>query len=691
MSHQLRNRGSTELLCRSPWQHSGAAVAEPGQCQCGLCGASVAARAETAVEQRRAGTFDSNASAAERQARRACRLHYEPRPRVDQGGRAAGPPASVSKTANPAPALRRCSERHCSREIREPRACAVCRSTFILFAHRRGGDAMADGTPAQAAAAEPPAQTAPAAAAEPHAPKRSKARAVVAEPRASTRPKSSPNHTMKKPMTRRGPNQPGAHAAKRGKRTPAASAGPLHRLRDATDKFDLDSWLHELLAAGGYARNPLRTKLRLVTGCSGTGSPTVVTQSMLGPDCVEELFASERNQAAALFLIRSCQPEHVFMDMRDAVDSQYAPCFVHAGRACLVPTQEEDLFVCGFVCKDNSPQNPARFKRDPVKDQGVSDHMDTYYASVEHIKQRKPRVALLENVWHGLVMTRGKEGAGSVMDFILKDPTWGLETLDDYTTSVVQLRGTDCSMPMIRARCFFVLVRNGADFTSKTVIDIHARLMHGIQPGIYHAKSFVLPSEHAIVQDWHAKQAKGIDVAPAGGLDECAAEAKYSSAMEKAFRLAVNAKRLPADWTLTPLIRRPSTVHGLRSLPPFLRANIDVYSDIIEVAVRAGSGNPPCRLADVSQTVSRGRTTLDGTVPTLTTSSRIFDYDAGRFWTPSELLSVHGFPVQINVGGLTWPEATALAGNGMILPAVGSIAAAILVALGFYTQVPPGG
>jgi hypothetical protein len=320
--------------------------------------------------------------------------------------------------------------------------------------------------------------------------------------------------------------------------------------------------------------------------------------------------------------------------------------------------------------------------------------MDTYYSSVDHIKQRKPRVALLENVWHGLVMTRGKAGAGSVLDFILRDPKWGLEMLDSYSTSVLHLCGTDCSIPMLRARCFFVLVRTDAGFTSKTVVEIHERLMKGVPPGLYHAKSFVLPSDHTLVQHWFAKQTQWIErdgPAPDGGLEACAADVKYQVAIEKAFRLAVHAKRLPANWKLTPQRSRPSTAHGLTSLPPFIRANIDVYFDIITkmVASRAGSSDfyP---LADVSQTVSRGRTNVDGTVPTLTTSSRIFDYAAGRFWTPSELLAAHGFQVGINVGGLTWSETTALAGNGMILPVVGSIIAAILVALGFYTEVSPG-
>jgi hypothetical protein len=322
--------------------------------------------------------------------------------------------------------------------------------------------------------------------------------------------------------------------------------------------------------------------------------------------------------------------------------------------------------------------------------------MDTFYACVEHIKKRTPRVALLENVWNGLVMTRGKAGAGSVIDFILKDPTWGLEMIGNYTTTVVQLRGTDGSIPMLRARCFFILVRKDNNFSSADVVAIHGRLLKGVAPGIFHAKSFMLPADHAIVRDWLSKQGhRDVDgdadgSAADGGLEACTTESKYSSAVAKAFQGAVAAKRLPADWRMTPLIHRPSVTHDLTAQPPFIRANIDVYGDVVNHIASRGGASHPYRLADVSQTVGRGRATVDGTVPTLTTSSRIFDYEAGRFWTPSELMAAHGFHVGVNTGGLTWSDVTALAGNGMILPCVGSIIAAILAALGFYSQVDPG-
>ena len=51
-------------------------------------------------------------------------------------------------------------------------------------------------------------------------------------------------------------------------------------------------------------------------------------------------------------------------------------------------------------------------------------------------------------------------------------------------------------------------------------------------------------------------------------------------------------------------------------------------------------------VADISQSTDRGRVCLTGLVPTLTTSSILYNYGRGCFLAPKDLMSMHGLAAQ---------------------------------------------
>ena len=58
---------------------------------------------------------------------------------------------------------------------------------------------------------------------------------------------------------------------------------------------------------------------------------------------------------------------------------------------------QEHLYVAGFVCKDFSILNNARFSRDCLT-QGNQDHFATLRGCVDHLSKRMPMTFVLENV-----------------------------------------------------------------------------------------------------------------------------------------------------------------------------------------------------------------------------------------------------------------------------------------------------
>ena len=86
-------------------------------------------------------------------------------------------------------------------------------------------------------------------------------------------------------------------------------------------------------------------------------------------------------------------------------------------------------------------------------------------------------------------------------------------------------------------------------------------------------------------------------------------------------------------------------------------------------------------MADVSQRADRVNWRVDGSIPTLTTRSRIFSYKLRRFLAPSELALSMGYGPKCSLAPFTHTAAQTLVGNGYCVPvcALAVAAAASLV------------
>lgn len=96
-------------------------------------------------------------------------------------------------------------------------------------------------------------------------------------------------------------------------------------------------------------------------------------------------------------------------------------------------------------------------------------------------------------------------------------------------------------------------------------------------------------------------------------------------------------------------------------------------------------------LADLSQTVDRGRVSLRGTIPTVTTSSSLYNFGRQRYLTSKELLAMHGMASRLRTQGLTDGELKQLVGNIMCVTTQVIALTPILRALGIlrHVQRPP--
>ena len=155
-----------------------------------------------------------------------------------------------------------------------------------------------------------------------------------------------------------------------------------------------------------------------------------------------ELWAAAPAPAAQVFLLNTHHAEHIYCDSQSTLEGIPAPCVLHGGQVCPIPTDEQDLVVFGFECKLNSQRGNDRYVRDSVWPYGTNSHMDTYYISYKHIQKFRPKVAILENV-EGVLRRRGGEEEKSVLDFLLNDKTWGLKNLPNYNVEVRQLKSCD--------------------------------------------------------------------------------------------------------------------------------------------------------------------------------------------------------------------------------------------------------
>lgn len=209
------------------------------------------------------------------------------------------------------------------------------------------------------------------------------------------------------------------------------------------DKFDLPQFGQEVCDVLGVRVASDRI-LRLLTGCSGSGAPTLVCESILGKRRVLEEAAVECNRAAAFACQLNVDPRHIFTDLAMLTKPErinkgkLVSCFTHGGGCRPPPTTGErpHLAILGIECKDNTTQRPDRFKTDAT----VEAHAHIVKHAADFLLVYQPTIWILENV-QGMLRPRGGDGPDAkkpVIDWILEmlEPLRG----KGYTIFVRDLR-----------------------------------------------------------------------------------------------------------------------------------------------------------------------------------------------------------------------------------------------------------
>ena len=187
-------------------------------------------------------------------------------------------------------------------------------------------------------------------------------------------------------------------------------------------------------------------------------------------------------------------------------------------------------------------------------------------------------------------------------------------------------------------------------------------------------------------------------VGQAGGACAAAkAESAYHKFFAAAMQKAIEKKRIPAAVTLPLRQERTSaTQKALYYEPPWIQAQADVYTLIAQELLVQQPVDDPFVLFDVSQRCDRGSVTVDGAVPTATTSSLWYCPTLKGFVSPEGMLACHGMdPSQFNLAGLEASEKIDLVGNMMATTALAVSLTPLLHALGFLERgdqaLPAGG
>ena len=139
-------------------------------------------------------------------------------------------------------------------------------------------------------------------------------------------------------------------------------------------------------------------------------------------------------------------------------------------------------------------------------------------------------------------------------------------------------------------------------------------------------------------------------------------EGAYGKYFAAAMKKAIAAKKLEENAVPLPRESRPSAKNkALQGECPSLQATADVVGMILEHQYGADCKDVrekcPSKhitvVADLSQACNRNSISVRGTWGCLTTSSRLFDFESGRFLAPSMHMQVLGFDCeQMDIKGL---------------------------------------
>ena len=453
----------------------------------------------------------------------------------------------------------------------------------------------------------------------------------------------------------------------------ASAKKPRAVRREATTMtiFSLASFISELLRLMGLEQAGSAARLKLVTGCSGSGAPSMVLRAILGEDAVQELYAAECEASAAYCLSANNTVGHIFenfVDVAARASGGHAFCMLHDG-VCRIPgtAEEVHLFCAGFTCKAQSKANNQRFKKSPLE----SPHHSLFTACVDWIKSNRPQTYVLENVT-GVLSAESSENPEPVVQKLMAE----LLQIDGYTATYATLDARP--LPTKRPRVFFVGSRRGSALVIASQIELLAKQVRNMPK--HHVKTCLDPQKAEFWRDLGCSDA-GSKASPLASLE---GQAAYANSVEKARNKAVEKGRLDAQHSWPCLSERESShSRSLTSVTPWQLAQIDTYEQILKKACEDETVNATLyRVADTSQTASRGAVSLDGTLDTILTGSSYYNYELRDFLDPSCLMAIHGFP-DYSFKGCSKKEAMQIIGNMMAASSLSLVLIPVLSSLQF--------
>ncbi|CAE7706608.1 unnamed protein product [Symbiodinium sp. CCMP2592] len=293
-----------------------------------------------------------------------------------------------------------------------------------------------------------------------------------------------------------------------------------------------------------------------------------------------------------------------------------------------------------------------RFAKSPLDPKAVSE--STFQAAVRALKKHKPVFFLLENVVGCRKKAKGE--TSSPLDHYLRV----LKGMDGgYDVQAINITGRPLAEKRERV---FILGSRCPDLTASDW-----------------ARKSQLLEEVSKEMPIHALSCK---VTPVEALRDEVTSWKADAAYHNEFAALMS--KLSEKFKGDPLIvkdmkdRASSKLRAVRHLTPIQKANVDVIEMMAtrsaEEARKADSSFVPYILADISQKASFGGITLNKTWTTLTTSTRLLDFQQGEILPATSHLEMLGWNKSwrqsSNLQYWSQSEIYDLTGNSMSLAAV---------------------
>jgi len=447
------------------------------------------------------------------------------------------------------------------------------------------------------------------------------------------------------------------------------------------------SWLQRYLEILDVSPEQLHTRvckpLVMVTACSGSGAPSVVLEMLVGGHNIVELAASDRSGPVRAFL-KETQPSivHLFHDIAGTRVGGW--CDMHSCGCPPLPAADlpaydkEDLFVAGFVCKAFSSYSNERFTHESVaqmfeSDSHLADRVRPFEECARHIRRRRPRIAVLENVSGCLKKMRGQTPGTSYeapIDFLMR----GIKQDGD---------SRDFDLPHVRPRLYFILAETNDldgdptgndEGTLDCICHIITTHLQSVAPCQDSADDFrrwaeACAAEKGVVfeQDPRSNRARNTRLSESRARDVARMKRRlHIGSMDDAeFSQHTNwARGRNTAWDRCVSHRQ------------------EVNMNLLFWELKKQGQPLDGVVFDYAKSVERGTYRVDGWSPALSTNSKLYHFGCGKILNGAHLMAMQGFPMEFileHAAGKPSSFLTSLAGNAMSVPVLGAVMMAAVI------------